>query len=75
MEKRPGLAHLKGTWGSSCGSAGKAVASYTRDLRFESNHQEILFSITFIERRKFKHKRGRERPNLGKKNTRKTFMP
>ena len=31
--------------GSGCGSVGRAVASDTRDPRFESSHQQILFTI------------------------------
>ena len=34
--------------GSGCGSVGKAVASNTRGLRFESSHLQILMNLYFL---------------------------
>ena len=42
-------------WVSGCGSVGRAVASDTRDLQFESSHCHILFIMRCIEN---KEKRG-----------------
>ena len=39
-------ARKRGQW---CGSAGRAVASNTKDWQFESCHQQILFNINCIE--------------------------
>ena len=48
-----------------CGSVGRAVASYTRGLRFESSHrQKILMNILHCER--LKRKSDREWPHVGK---------
>ena len=44
---------LKNTiWSSGCGTVGRVVASYTRDLRFESSHQQ--YTITCIGKKKVK---------------------
>ena len=49
---------LKNTiWSSGCGTVGRVVASYTRDLRFESSHQQ--YTITCIGKKKVKKKRPR----------------
>ena len=37
-----------------CGSIGSEVAYDARDLRFESSHRQILFSINCIEKTKIK---------------------
>ena len=37
---------------SVCGAVGRAVASDTRDTQFESSHQQILFTINYIEKTK-----------------------
>ena len=42
---------------SDCGSAVRAVASDTRDLRFESSHRQIEFTINCIEETKIRKKR------------------
>ena len=46
--------------GSGCGSVGRAVAFDTRDLRFESSHQQIfikhLFTVNCVEKTKIKKK-------------------
>ena len=37
--------------GSGCGTVGRAVASYTRDTRFESQHwQNIIYQLYNIEK-------------------------
>ena len=38
--------------GSGCGSVGRAVASDTRDLQFESSLQHFLFTINRVEKMK-----------------------
>ena len=47
--------------GSGCGSIGRAVASNTRDPRFEFSHQqtfiEHLFTVNCVEKTKIKKKR------------------
>ena len=47
--------------GSGCGSVGKAVASNTRGLRYESSHQQklywTLFTVSCQEKTKIKKKR------------------
>ena len=47
-------------WGSGCGSAGRAVASNTRGLRFKSSHKQIykehLFTLKCIEKTKIKNR-------------------
>ena len=40
--------YVKSVPGSGCDSIGKAVASDTRDPRFKSSHQQILFTINCI---------------------------
>ena len=45
--------------GSGCGSVGRAVASDTRDPRFESDHNQILLSVNWIEKMKIKKKEPR----------------
>ena len=54
-KKRPRMAHfLKNnnklcldTLGSDCDAVGRAVASDSRDLRFESSHQQILYYLLY----------------------------
>ena len=53
--------------GSGCGSVGRAVASYTRGLRFKSSHRQKIIYWTFIYCQLYwkdenKEKRGREWP-------------
>ena len=43
--------------GSGCGSVGRAVASDTKDSRFESSHRQILFANNCVENMKIKKKR------------------
>ena len=47
--------------GSGCGSVARAVASDTRDARFESSRRqtfiEHLFTVNFVEKMKIKKKR------------------
>ena len=55
--------------GSGCGSVSKAVAYDTRDLRFESNHWLILFTIDFIRScAVVQTKKKKKRPELSIKN-------
>ena len=59
--------------GSGCGSVGRAVASDTRGLWFESGHRQNLY-LTFVylftirrnEKTKIDEKRNRELPTLKK---------
>ena len=53
--------------GSGRGSVGKAVASDTIGLQFESSHRQTLyylFTVNCVEKTKIKQKRGRDRPNF-----------
>ena len=43
--------------GSGCGTVGRAVASDTRDPKFESSHLQFLCSLKCIEQMKIKKKR------------------
>ena len=48
--------------GSGCGSVGGAVASDTRETRFESsNRRNFIMNMLTVEKMKRKKKRGRER--------------
>ena len=63
--RRDYLAKVLNSWGSGCGSIGRAVASNTRGPRFESRHRQIfvehLFTVNCIVlKNKNKRKRGRE---------------
>ena len=60
--------HKALTWlGSGCGSIGKAVASDTRGMRFETSHcQNLYWTLVFCQmywKDENKEKRGREWPN------------
>ena len=35
------------TLGSDCDAVGRAVASDTRDLRFESSHRQIIYNLLY----------------------------
>ena len=66
--------------GSGCGSVGRAVASHTRCLRFESSHRQKIFYIlnicllsTVYWKDENKEKRGRERPIKKPTATRKSW--
>ena len=37
------------TYGSRCGSVDRVVTSYARDLQFESNHWQNVFTVVCIE--------------------------
>ena len=54
--------------GSGCGSVGKAVASDTRGLRFESSHPQNLYwtliTVNCIEKTKIKKKEAGNSPFL-----------
>ena len=58
--------------GSGCDSVGTAVASESRDPRFESSHWqtfiEHLFTVNFVEKTKVKKKEVRNCPFLNKQN-------
>ena len=61
--------------GSGCGSVSKAVAYDTRDLRFESNHWLILFTIDFIRScAVVQTKKKKKRPELSIKNNYHLFV-
>ena len=54
--------------GSGCGSVGRAVASDTRDPRFESRHRQTfikhLFTVSCVEKTKIKKKEAGNGPFL-----------
>ena len=49
------------SWGSGCGSVGRAVASDTKDPQFKSRHRQTftkhLFTVHCVEKTKIKKKR------------------
>ena len=48
----------KKNWGSGCGTVGRAVASDTRDPRFESQHrQKFICQLHYMEKAKIKQTR------------------